>query len=118
MRESRGSRSARVGAPTALIHRSAWKGEFCEVQLPLYGVLGSTYSPGPTPISAPSCDRRSSVLIPTLGSFSARFSELVGALPEAYRRRAARVTAGMPSCVAKRATRPIRNREVRLHNRE
>jgi uncharacterized glyoxalase superfamily protein PhnB len=34
--------------------------------------------------------------------------------PSTYRRHAARATAGMPSCVAKQVTRPIRNREARV----
>jgi hypothetical protein len=53
--------------------------EFCELRPS--GVLGSTYSPGPTPISVPGWDRHSSVIIPTLHIFSTRFSELVGAPP-------------------------------------
>ena len=48
----------------------------------------------------------------SLGTFSTRFTELVGVPPSVYRRQAARATEGMPSCVAKRVTRPIRNREV------
>jgi AraC-like DNA-binding protein len=48
----------------------------------------------------------------SLGTFSTRFTELVGVPPSAYRRRAAPATAGMPSCVARRVTRPIRNREA------
>src|SRR5499425_2756054 len=48
----------------------------------------------------------------SLGTFSSRFTELVGMPPSAYRRLAARATAGMPSCVAKQVTRPIRNREA------
>jgi AraC-like DNA-binding protein len=48
----------------------------------------------------------------SLGTFSTRFTELVGIPPSAYRREAARATAGMPSCVAKQVTRPIRNREA------
>src|SRR5438132_1785763 len=48
----------------------------------------------------------------SLGAFSARFTELVGVSPSTYRRREARATAGMPSCVAKQVTRPIRNREA------
>jgi AraC-like DNA-binding protein len=48
----------------------------------------------------------------SLGTFSTRFTELVGVPPSVYRRRAMRATAGMPSCVAKQVTRPIRNREV------
>ena len=48
----------------------------------------------------------------SLGTFSTRFTELVGVPPSTYRRQAARATAGMPSCVAKQVTRPIRNREA------
>ncbi len=48
----------------------------------------------------------------SLGTFSTRFTELVGVPPSVYRREAARATAGMPSCVAKQVTRPVRNREV------
>ena len=48
----------------------------------------------------------------SLGTFSSRFTELVGMSPSAYRRQAARSTAGIPSCVAKQVTRPIRNREA------
>jgi AraC-like DNA-binding protein len=50
----------------------------------------------------------------SLGTFSTRFTELVGVPPSVYRRRAARATAGMPPCVAKQVTRPIRNREARV----
>jgi AraC-like DNA-binding protein len=48
----------------------------------------------------------------SLGTFSTRFTELVGVPPSTYRREAAVTTAGMPSCVAKQVTRPIRNREA------
>ncbi len=48
----------------------------------------------------------------SLGTFSTRFTELVGVPPSVYRRQAAPATAGMPSCVAKQVTRPIRNREA------
>jgi len=48
----------------------------------------------------------------SLGTFSTRFTELVGMSPSAYRREAAATTAGMPSCVARQVTRPIRNREA------
>ena len=48
----------------------------------------------------------------SLGTFSTRFTELVGMPPSTYRREAARATAGMPSCVAKQVTRPVRNREA------
>jgi AraC-like DNA-binding protein len=48
----------------------------------------------------------------SLGTFSTRFTELVGMPPSAYRRREGRATAGIPSCVAKQVGRPIRNREA------
>ena len=48
----------------------------------------------------------------SLGTFSTRFTELVGVPPSAYRRQQAQATAGMPACVAKQVTRPIRNREA------
>ena len=48
----------------------------------------------------------------SLGTFSTRFTELVGMPPSAYRRQAAQATAGMPPCVAKQVTRPIRNGEA------
>jgi AraC-like DNA-binding protein len=48
----------------------------------------------------------------SLGTFSSRFSELVGVPPSVYRRQSAQATSGMPPCVAKQVTRPIRNREA------
>jgi AraC-like DNA-binding protein len=48
----------------------------------------------------------------SLGTFSTRFTELVGMAPGAYRLHAARATAGMAPCVAKQVTKPIRNREA------
>ncbi|WP_040792419.1 helix-turn-helix transcriptional regulator [Nocardia paucivorans] len=48
----------------------------------------------------------------SLGTFSTRFTELVGVPPSVYRRQAMNATAGMPPCVAKQVTRPIRNREA------
>ncbi|WP_456509164.1 helix-turn-helix transcriptional regulator [Arthrobacter sp. TE12232] len=51
----------------------------------------------------------------SLGTFSSRFTELVGVPPSVFRREATRTTAGMPSCVAKQVTRPVRNREARAH---
>jgi AraC-like DNA-binding protein len=48
----------------------------------------------------------------SLGTFSTRFTELVGVPPSVYQRRGARVTAGMPPCIAKQVTRPIRDREA------
>ena len=53
----------------------------------------------------------------SLGTFSTRFTELVGMPPSAYRRQAADATAGMPPCVAKQVTRPIRNREAPVASR-
>jgi transcriptional regulator GlxA family with amidase domain len=49
----------------------------------------------------------------SMGTFSTRFTELVGIPPKVYREREAEATKGMPSCVAKQVTRPIRNREAR-----
>jgi AraC-like DNA-binding protein len=48
----------------------------------------------------------------SLGTFSTRFTELVGVPPSVYRDQVGRATAGMPPCVAKQVTRPIRNREA------
>ncbi len=48
----------------------------------------------------------------SLGTFSTRFTELVGVSPSVYRDEGAPVTAGMPPCIAKQVTRPIRNREA------
>ncbi|HEY4144039.1 helix-turn-helix transcriptional regulator [Pinirhizobacter sp.] len=48
----------------------------------------------------------------SLGTFSTRFTELTGMSPSSYRRQQAQATAGMPSCVARQVTRPIRNREA------
>ena len=48
----------------------------------------------------------------SLGTFTTRFTELVGMPPGAYRREPAVATEGMPACVAKKVTRPVRNREV------
>ena len=44
----------------------------------------------------------------SLGTFSTRFSELVGMSPSEYRREESGAVAGMDSCVAKVVTRPIR----------
>ena len=48
----------------------------------------------------------------SLGTFSTRFTELVGVPPSTYRREAAAATTGLPACVAKQVTRPVRNREA------
>jgi transcriptional regulator GlxA family with amidase domain len=50
----------------------------------------------------------------SLGTFSTRFTELVGVPPSTYRREVARTTEGMPPCVVKQVTRPVRNREAPL----
>lgn len=53
----------------------------------------------------------------SLGTFTTRFTELAGQPPGAFRREAlaavARVsTDGIPPCVARQVTRPVRNREA------
>ncbi len=48
----------------------------------------------------------------SLGTFSTRFTELVGVSPSVYRRDGAPETEGMPPCVARTVTRPIRNQEA------
>jgi len=48
----------------------------------------------------------------SLGTFTTRFTELVGMPPGRYRREAARGTVELPSCVAKQVTRPVRIREA------
>ncbi|RZS43734.1 AraC family transcriptional regulator [Herbihabitans rhizosphaerae] len=50
----------------------------------------------------------------SLGTFSTRFTELVGVPPSAYRRDGARVTEGMPPCIARQVSRPVRNREAQV----
>jgi AraC-like DNA-binding protein len=58
----------------------------------------------------------------SLGSFSSRFTELVGMPPSEYRRRALDATVAIPSCVVKQVTRPrrggeaIRNGEARVRS--
>jgi AraC-like DNA-binding protein len=53
----------------------------------------------------------------SLGTFSTRFSELVGVPPSAYAEEHANAIQGMPPCVAKRVTRPVRNREAPTETR-
>ncbi len=48
----------------------------------------------------------------SLGSFSTRFTELVGESPSAYRARSHDAGAAIPPCVAKIRTRPVRNGEA------
>ena len=43
---------------------------------------------------------------------TAEIAELVGMSPSAYRRRESDATEGIPSCVARQVTRPVRNREA------
>lgn len=50
----------------------------------------------------------------SLGTFSTRFSELVGMPPSVYKQEAQSAAAGIPACVAKQVTRPVRNREAPL----
>ncbi|AWB85226.1 helix-turn-helix transcriptional regulator [Mycetocola zhujimingii] len=49
----------------------------------------------------------------SLGTFSTRFTELVGVPPSVYRREPIHPSAGLAPCVAKQVTRPVRNREAR-----
>jgi AraC-like DNA-binding protein len=53
----------------------------------------------------------------SLGTFSTRFAELVGVAPSVYRREAVGEMAGIPPCVVKQVTRPIRNREAQIPGR-
>jgi AraC-like DNA-binding protein len=53
----------------------------------------------------------------SLGTFTTRFTELVGVPPGAYRRREAERSAELPSCLARQVTRPVRNREARASGR-
>jgi AraC-like DNA-binding protein len=48
----------------------------------------------------------------SLGSFSSRFTELVGESPSAYRARSHLAAAVIPPCVIKVMTKPIRNEEA------
>ncbi|HEY1095527.1 MAG TPA: helix-turn-helix transcriptional regulator [Glycomyces sp.] len=48
----------------------------------------------------------------SLGTFSTRFTELVGMPPSVYKEKAADATEGIPACVSKQISRPIRNREA------
>jgi AraC-like DNA-binding protein len=49
----------------------------------------------------------------SLGTFSTRFTQLVGMPPSTYRREARLDAAGLPQCVAKQVTRPVRSTSVR-----
>lgn len=48
----------------------------------------------------------------SLGSFSSRFTELVGESPSAYRARSHSAAADIPDCVLRVMTKPIRNEEA------
>lgn len=48
----------------------------------------------------------------SLGTFSTRFTELVGVPPSTYRSDAASVQGELPACLARQVTRPVRNREA------
>lgn len=50
----------------------------------------------------------------SLGSFSSRFTELVGMTPSAYRAADHEAVLAMPTCVAKVRTRPTRESSVRI----
>jgi AraC-like DNA-binding protein len=50
----------------------------------------------------------------SLGSFSSRFTELVGMTPSAYRAREHQAVLAMPACVAKTRTRPTRDQPIRI----
>lgn len=49
----------------------------------------------------------------SLGSFSAKFTEVVGETPTSYRAREHRAVEAMPECIAKQRGRPVRTRSVR-----
>ncbi|WP_371794659.1 helix-turn-helix transcriptional regulator [Streptomyces sp. NBC_01718] len=51
----------------------------------------------------------------SLGSFSSRFTELVGETPSAYRARPHEQDAAVPACISKIFTRPVRNAEPVRH---
>jgi AraC-like DNA-binding protein len=53
----------------------------------------------------------------SLGSFSSRFTELVGESPSVYRARDHEAGAEIPPCIAKIHTRPVRNGEARPASR-
>ncbi|MEH6434103.1 helix-turn-helix transcriptional regulator [Massilia sp. DD77] len=49
----------------------------------------------------------------SLGTFSTRFTELAGVPPSVYRSQSNQGLEGIPPCVARQVTRPIRNQEAR-----
>jgi len=54
----------------------------------------------------------------SLGTFSTRFTELVGVPPSVYREQHVESAGELPSCHAKQVTRPIRNREAATEARD
>lgn len=48
----------------------------------------------------------------SLGTFSTRFTELVGVPPSIYRRDHTMAASGIPPCLAKQVMRPVRNQEA------
>ena len=48
----------------------------------------------------------------SLGTFSSRFTELVGVPPSVYRSQASGDLVGVPSCEVSKVVRPVRNREA------
>ena len=48
----------------------------------------------------------------SLGTFSSRFTELVGMAPSTYKARCEEGTGELPSCVTRQVTQPIRNGEA------
>ena len=53
----------------------------------------------------------------SLGSFSSRFTELVGESPSAYRARPHEAGAAIPACVVEVMTKPIRSEEAAVPHR-
>ncbi|WP_229379055.1 helix-turn-helix transcriptional regulator [Streptomyces sp. VRA16 Mangrove soil] len=52
----------------------------------------------------------------SLGSFSSRFTELVGETPSAYRARAHDPATDLPACLSKIHTRPVKGAGPKLHD--
>jgi AraC-like DNA-binding protein len=50
----------------------------------------------------------------SLGSFSSRFTEIVGETPSSYRQREHHAVTAMPPCIAKARTRPTRTKPSRI----
>ena len=48
----------------------------------------------------------------SLGTFSTRFTELVGVPPSVYKRDHSAAAEGIPACLARQVMRPVRNREA------